>query len=101
MCPNLVKKDDVCRHFLSAALGQSSSVSVTKKGWDGGRRKGKCLPDNLYVQLCISGGRRRAVGGAGQRREEQMHCRRERRRRRAYSYCSCPPVNKGLIGVRM
>lgn len=37
----------------------------------------KCLPDNLHVQLCISGRRRRgerAAGGAGQRIEEQMHC---------------------------
>lgn len=58
-------------------------MSVTGEGWDTGRRKEekKCLPDNLYVQLCISGGRKRrrrgerAAGGAGQRREEQMHCR--------------------------
>lgn len=56
-------------------------MSVTRKGWDAGWRKEgekKCLPDNLYVQLCISGG---GGGGVGERgrlavlgREERSKC---------------------------
>ena len=76
---------------------------------DGGGRE-KCLPDNLYVQLCINGGgggeekeeekEERAAGGAGLE-ERGANALQTERRRRAYSYCSCPPVNKGLVGVRM
>lgn len=88
-------------------------MSVTRKGRDGmeGRRKEdkKCLPDNLDVQLCIRGGEEeeeeekgeRAAGWRCWAEERGANALRRERRRRAYSYCSCPPVNKGLIWVRM
>lgn len=87
-------------------------------GWmDGGREERgktkKCLADNLRVQLCIRGvwgveGSEAGGGGEGREggwrrwaEERGANALRRERRRRAYSYCSCPPVNKGLIWVRM
>lgn len=82
-------------------------VSYCRRCHERRRRKTKMLSR----QPCaLEGGRRRRGGrGGGGEEEGGWRCWAEERganalrreRRRAYSYCSCPPVNKGLIWVRM
>lgn len=67
--------------------------------------EGKNAYQTTFMCSCaLVGGGGGEVGEGGWRcwaEERGANALQRERRRRAYSYCSCPPVNKGLIGVHM
>jgi len=81
-------------------------VSVAREGMgcreEEGRERKNAYQTTFMCSCALVGG---GEGGRGRLavlgREDRGANALRRERRRAYSYCSCPPVNKGLIWVRM